>query len=201
MPHTTISINRMPVLTLWAAVVAERFGFDEDAALTLGRAVAVLNAQSKGRKLGIFSPPDEETKKTREEATKETSRVEVCGRAVPVQETEQGPRAVLGGKMIGPQVVRRSLERSFGEYLGAARSALRKLTASFEPAELKKLAYLLYEQFRPSVPEGMRGWGAKGELDLALIRRLARRKAKGTGVLRRGAPKSRSMTGARPRHT
>src|SRR5436305_4513708 len=113
MPHTTISINRMPVLTLWAASVAEQLGFDEDAALTMGRAVAVLNAQSKGRKLGIFKPPDEEAKKAREEAAEETSRVEVCGRAVPVLETEQGPRAVLGGKVVGPQVVRRSLERSF----------------------------------------------------------------------------------------
>jgi hypothetical protein len=44
----TIRINRAPVLTLWAAVVAERLGFDHDTALTLGRAVAGLNAYSKG---------------------------------------------------------------------------------------------------------------------------------------------------------
>src|SRR5207253_8815027 len=73
MPYTTVSINRAPVLTLWGAVVAERLGFDEDAALTLGRAVAVLNAQSKGRKLGIFKPPEEE-KKPKPEAPGETSR-------------------------------------------------------------------------------------------------------------------------------
>jgi len=35
-----ISINRAPVLILWAAVVAQRLGFDEDEALTLGEAVA-----------------------------------------------------------------------------------------------------------------------------------------------------------------
>ena len=35
----TIKINRAPVLTLWAAVGAERLGFDHDEALTLGRAV------------------------------------------------------------------------------------------------------------------------------------------------------------------
>ena len=29
-----ISINRAPVLTLWAAVVAERLGFNRDTALT-----------------------------------------------------------------------------------------------------------------------------------------------------------------------
>jgi hypothetical protein len=49
MPSKTISINRAPFLTLWAAVAAERLGFDHDEALTLGKAVAGLNAQAKGR--------------------------------------------------------------------------------------------------------------------------------------------------------
>src|ERR1700751_965268 len=49
MAHQTISINRAPVLTLWAAVVAQRLGFGEDEALTLGKAVAGLNAQAAGQ--------------------------------------------------------------------------------------------------------------------------------------------------------
>ena len=40
MSEKTIKINRAPVMTLWAAVVAERMGQDHDAALTLGKAVA-----------------------------------------------------------------------------------------------------------------------------------------------------------------
>jgi len=48
-----ITINRAPVLTLWATIVAERLGFTHDEALTLGRAVAGLNAYSKGRALGV----------------------------------------------------------------------------------------------------------------------------------------------------
>lgn len=52
-----VMINRAPVLTLWAAVVAEMLGFDDDdEALTLGRAVAGLNAYSKGVSLGLFRP-------------------------------------------------------------------------------------------------------------------------------------------------
>jgi hypothetical protein len=47
----TIRINRAPVLTLWAAVVAERLGFDHDTALTLGRAAAGLNAYSKASRM------------------------------------------------------------------------------------------------------------------------------------------------------
>ena len=46
--HRTIKINRARVLTLWAAVVAQRAGFEWEKALTLGRAVAGLNAYAKG---------------------------------------------------------------------------------------------------------------------------------------------------------
>src|ERR1043166_265832 len=55
--------NRAPVLTLWAAVVAERLGFDRAAALTLGKAVAGLNAQAKGRRLHLFEKPAAEPSK------------------------------------------------------------------------------------------------------------------------------------------
>jgi len=54
-----IRINRAPVLTLWAAVVAERLGFDRDTALTLGQAVAGLSAYAKGVSLGIVEPRPE----------------------------------------------------------------------------------------------------------------------------------------------
>ena len=58
MPNS-IKINRAPVLTLWAAMVAERLGFDRPTALTLGQAVAGLSAYAKGVSLGIIEPkPD-----------------------------------------------------------------------------------------------------------------------------------------------
>jgi len=38
-PVIRFKIDRAPVLTLWASVVAERLGFDRDEALTLGRAL------------------------------------------------------------------------------------------------------------------------------------------------------------------
>ena len=46
------------------------------------------------------------------------------------------------------------------------------LAASFESEALADAAYGLYEKFRPAIPPGRRGWGAKGELDLDLIRSL-----------------------------
>jgi hypothetical protein len=45
-----------------AAVVAEVLGFEHGEALTLGRAVAGLNAYSKGVSLGLFQPTPREVK-------------------------------------------------------------------------------------------------------------------------------------------
>ncbi len=48
-----IRVNRTPVLTLWAAIVAERLGHDADAAITLGRAVAGSSARVQARAIGV----------------------------------------------------------------------------------------------------------------------------------------------------
>ena len=176
MAPKTISINRAPVLTLWAAVVARRLGFDEDEALSLGKALAGLNAQSKGRRLGIFRPHEEKAKKAQEKERGERFRIEVLGRPVPATSTGNGIRAVRGGKPIDPGGVPRYLEGKFGDDLKAVRSAMQKLARAFKPRELAHDAFSLYEEFRPAVPEGVKGWGAKGELDLGLIEKLASKK-------------------------
>ena len=58
-------VNRAPVLTLWAAVVTEVLGFGHDEALTLGRAVAGLNAYFKGISLGLFQLIPKEVREQR----------------------------------------------------------------------------------------------------------------------------------------
>ncbi len=167
-----ISINRAPVLTLWAAVVAERLGFKRDEALSLGKVLAGLNAQSKGQRLGIFKPTPKELKKVRERKRGEEFWVDLLGRAIPAVNTEAGVRAVAESKPIQPEGVERYLEGKFGDALEEARKAMMELAHSFEPDELASRAFGLYEQFRPNIPEGVRGWGAKGELDLGPIRKL-----------------------------
>ncbi len=170
----TIPINRAPVLTLWAAVVAERLGFDPDAALTLGRAVAGLNAYSKGVSLGLFEPSSKAVDEHLQNAPAgEALRVDLLQRAVPVTRTAGGLRALSKEAPISPASVERYLEGKFGENLGAARRAMVKLAHSAPPAEIAARAYRLYEQFRPEIPAGVKGWGAAGELDLDLIERLA----------------------------
>jgi hypothetical protein len=175
MSTNTISINRAPVLTLWAAVVAERLGFDPDEALTLGKAVAGLNAQAKGRRLGIFKPHEEKAQKAREKKPDETFLVEILGRTVPAMNTEDGIRAAIKGKPISPVGVERYLEGKFGDDLDRVTKAMQKLAKAYKPKELAIAAYPLYDQFRPVIPAGVRGWGAAGDLDLGLIESMAKK--------------------------
>jgi hypothetical protein len=169
-----ILINRASVLiTLWAATVAERLGFDQDEALSLGKAVTGLNAQSKGQRLGIYKPASEEVKKARARERGEQFSIEICGRSVPAVKTTDGVRAVAKNKPIEAESVERYLERKFGESLGTARAAIRDLAKAFRPEQLSKNAFSLYERFRPSIPEGVKGWGAKGTLDVDRIGSLA----------------------------
>ncbi|MBM4036451.1 MAG: hypothetical protein FJ291_32345 [Planctomycetes bacterium] len=171
MAQETVKVNRAPVLTLWAAVVAERQGYDRDAALTLGKAVAGLNAQSKGRMLGIFGPPKaaERGGPPNKRGLGEEFWIEVCGRPVPAKTTPGGIRAVIGPDPIDPASVQRYLASKFGERLAAVESAMKGLAAAFSPDKLAEAAYGLYERFRPQIAPGRRGWGQAGELDLALI--------------------------------
>lgn len=177
MGESIVTINRAPVLTLWAGVVAERLGYDRDAALTLGKAVAGLNAQTKGRMLGIFGEPKrpERGGAPKKVGLGEDFWVEICSRLVPAKNTDEGVRAVIKDKPIDPEKVQKYLESKFGESLAAVREAMARLAAAFESEELAEVAYGLYEEFRPKIAPGKRGWGQKGDLHLNLIRSLADR--------------------------
>ena len=174
MPAQSIMTNRAPVLTLWAAVVAERLGFDRGAALSLGRGMAGLTAQTKGRLIGVFKPPKlVEGKPPKKVGLGEEFWVEICGRPVPAKSTQDGVRAVVKDKAIEPASVEKYLASKFGDDLDDVRAAMTHLAKAFAPGELADAAYSLYERFRPSIPPGKRGWGATGKLDLGLIRSLA----------------------------
>ena len=171
-----IRINRAPVLTLWAAIVAERLGFDRATALTLGQAVAGLSAYAKGVSLGIIEPRPELVREHGERlAEGEQLQVDLLGRAVPVVRTPDGLRALTKGKPGHPAQVEKYLAARFGDRLADARTAMAALAAAHAPDELQRRGFRLYERFRPEVPAGESGWGAKGELDLAKVRAAAGR--------------------------
>src|SRR5258705_12357633 len=180
-PVHTLTINRAPVLTVWAAVVAERLGYDRDEAATLGRAMAGMNAASKAKRLGLAHPATGAAAegKSKRDSTGPGVAVELCGRIIPAIKTPDGLRAVKGGRPDDPASVERYLESKFGDTLGPARRAMQALATSLSARELAGRAFALYEAFRPAIPSGTRGWGAKGVLDLDGIRSLAA-KARGT---------------------
>jgi hypothetical protein len=168
-----ISINRAPVLTLWATVVAERLGYDHNCALTLGKAVAGLNAQAKGQRLGIFEKPKE--RPIRLVRKKEKELIMLLGRAIPTVRTKDGVRAKIKDEIISSESVAKYLAQKFGEDLVDVQESMQVLAKAYKPDELANVAYKMYENFRPNVPAGEKGWGAKGELDLGLIRSLAKK--------------------------
>ena len=176
---TAVNINRAPVLTLWAAVVAERLGYARDEALTLGKSLAGLNAQSKGRALGIYTGGSAKKGHGRHESKPgEGEAVELMQRRIPAVRTREGLRAVHDGKPMTPESVERYLESKFKDGLVVTRAAMEALAGSLSPAQLAEQALALYEAFRPEIPRGTRGWGAAGVLDLERIRALAAKHAR-----------------------
>ena len=65
------------------------------------------------------------------------------------------------------------LQRSFGDSLDHARKAMGELAGACSPKQLEEEAFALYENFRPEVARGTRGWGQKGTLDLDAIPKMA----------------------------
>jgi len=167
---TKITINRAPVLSLWAFVVARRLGHSHDTALTLAKAIAGMSAYAKAKSLGLVE--EREPGKKKEKAAHPRFIV-FMGRRIPVAPSPSGPLAIAGDKPIQPKSVQKYLAAKFAGHEDAAVAAMTKLARSRPPAKLAVEAFHLYETFRPSIPAGVTGWGKAGELDLKKIERLA----------------------------
>ncbi len=175
MPADSIQINRAPVLTLWATVVATTLGYDPNEALSLGKAVAGQTAQAKGRNLGIFhARRTEDGKPAPKVNIGEDFWIRLCGKNIPVKQTADGVRAVVKDEPVEPASVQKYLEKAFGDVLGDVTDLMGELASSIEPGKLNDLAFSLYEKFRPAVDPGVQGWGQKGKLELGNIRKMSK---------------------------
>ena len=131
--------------------------------------------------MGVVAREEEKEKEAKHALSKaegkkkpvEPEFIEILGRGVPAVKTPRGLRAAIKGEPIHAGSVESYLENKFGDDLGEARAAMEKLAKAYTPKQLENKAYDLYEKFRPEIPEGKKGWGAKGELDLDYIRSLA----------------------------
>jgi len=153
-------------------VVAERLGYPPDTALTLGRFVAGSSARAKARRLGISDEKQgaEERRARAAELKPRREMVRLLGRDIPVLAADDGTlRAEDDGNPASDRSVASYIARAFGDRLAEARGAMETLAASLPPEELNRVGFRLYERFRPDVPEGAPGWGAKGELRVERI--------------------------------
>jgi hypothetical protein len=167
----SLQVNRAPVLTLWAAVVAARLGHPYDTALTLGRAVAGSAARVKARSIGREErKADRDTDAPRSREQHVTAPVLLLGKTIRLLPNSDGElRAADGDKPADVTAVERYVAKAFGEHLAEVRAAMEELAARYEPGEVNRIGFRLYEKFRPDVPPGNEGWGAKAVLEIEKI--------------------------------
>ncbi|GAA5919426.1 hypothetical protein JCM5296_004991 [Sporobolomyces johnsonii] len=159
-------VNRAPVMTAWACIVAERLGFRRQEALSIAHVFTDLNATSKGVSLGLKSKEE-----LKVEVGSSQPFVEILGRRVPVLSTQSGEwRAISKGVVADPSKGFSYMQSAFRQQLGAVVGAMRLLANSFDPNELNEKGYGLYLSFRPDVD----GWGKKAELKMSTILDLRR---------------------------
>lgn len=169
-----IIINRAPVLELWGACVAQflRQDFSWELCLSVGSSISTITAISKGRSIGTIAPPDDSKNESSKDETKKKGddlpTVKVMGFPMVIQ----GDSVIVKGK---PKTTREvSLVRKYGsdESYGKAKDAMVEALQDWrgKEDELDGKAFHMYEQFRPDVAKGQKGWGRKGELHLSKIR-------------------------------
>jgi hypothetical protein len=162
MPSTSsIRVNRAPTLTLWAAIVAERLGHPPDTAFSLAGVVAGISAPAAAGRLGMGIA--EKRENTSQEAHKRAPAeqiVRLLGKDIGLMVDADGLllAARSDGKAAPSAPVRTYIARAFGDRLQEVWRAMEELAASLPPDELNRIGFKLYEQFRPEVPEGVKGW-------------------------------------------
>ncbi|KAI6130447.1 hypothetical protein EDD16DRAFT_1542226 [Pisolithus croceorrhizus] len=160
----TAVVNRAPVMTAWAMIVAERLGFDREESLSIASVYTEANAVSKGVSLGLI----EERRKKDVETLPEGKQpyVDFMGRRIPLYQTRKSKwLALSGGSPVSPGTAFSYISRSFRQTTPYVMGSLRLLAESYSSQRLNELGYSLYADFRPAVDD----WGKRGELRCARI--------------------------------
>ncbi|KAK4897554.1 hypothetical protein LTR27_004698 [Elasticomyces elasticus] len=170
-----ITINRAPVLELWTSCVAH-FVYPElswDTCLSIGGAVASITAMAKGRSIGVMEKPEpgeaaERREKRKEKAEHdELDEVDLMSFHLKLKD---------GQAMIGEKPKKgneTALRKKYGdEQYDKAKQAMQEGVNEWKGKEdeLSHEAFKMYEQFRPNIPPGQKGWGRKGQLNLQNVK-------------------------------
>ncbi|KAJ7228585.1 hypothetical protein GGX14DRAFT_547571 [Mycena pura] len=156
-------VNRAPLLTAWATLVAERLGFQREEALSIASVYTEMNAISKGVSMGVYKQGSE----IGMEASPGGSQpyVDLMGRR-PLFRTQSSQwRALSGGVAVQPSTAFSYISRALRQTTPHVIGAMRLLVTSYSPEEINTKAWGLYAEFRPEV----NGWGARAEVKCEMI--------------------------------
>ena len=164
-----VMINRSPVLTLWATIVAMNLYPDLSLVegLSLGSAVASHTAKAKGASLGIFHKKDEEVAgDAQSSSTPKDEKFEILGVQVQATKTDMGLRSIVEGEVQDPNKTWYLLKKRFQDSLGFVMDKMDTAAkCAGDSDELRAVAYQYYVHIRPDIPQGTKGWGAHGRLE------------------------------------
>lgn len=152
------TLNRFPLLGLWAKEAARRLGYRERDAEALGHAYAVLYAIRARGKPREAPPPKAKHRPSRQVPPSEE--VEFGGDPVPVRHAgDSRLEALVGGEH--PQTARTyhaSVENKFpGDYYDRLEKAFRQLLRAYAPRRMKtRLVYNLYDEWKRRCAVGRR---------------------------------------------
>ncbi|KAG2141774.1 uncharacterized protein EDB93DRAFT_1159052 [Suillus bovinus] len=152
-------VNRAPLMTAWATVVAERLGFEREEALSIASVYTEMNAISKGVSLGILDKSRNKEIEPIKDGTQPY--VDLLGRRIPLYRTQDEKWRALDNTLPAlPSTAFSYISRAFRQTTSHVIGALRLLAESFPPSELNDKGFGLYVEFRPDVD----GWGKRGEV-------------------------------------
>ncbi|KAK5689915.1 hypothetical protein LTR97_012675 [Elasticomyces elasticus] len=165
-----ITINRAPVLELWASCVAQ-FVYPElswESCLSAGGAIASITAMAKGRSIGMMEKPDPSEAAMRREKRKEKAEhneldeVDLIsfhlklkdGQAMVGDKPKKGNEIALRKKYSDEQYekAKQAMQEALNEWKG-------------KEDELNQQAFKM-----PNIPPGQKGWGRKGQLNLQNVK-------------------------------
>jgi hypothetical protein len=91
-----------------------------------------------------------------------TAPVFLLGKTIQLLPTPDGELRAADGEQPGdPAAVQRYLAKAFGDHLTEVRQAMDEMAKRYEPTELNRIGFRLYEKFRPDGP-GRRGRAGNG---------------------------------------
>lgn len=173
-----VMINRAPVLHLWGACVTQFLypKLEWSTCLSAGSAISTICAVAKGRSIGTIDEPEdtEEQRRKKEEQKKKEGELDVLEVMQFKLKQKEGKVHFSGKPQSGnDDALRKKYGEKYDEVKQTFDKALEKWKGSEE--ELSKAAFGMYEDFRPNVSKGQKGWGRKGVLDLEIIRKTVDR--------------------------